>query len=237
MKKHKRIGILGGISPQSTKHFYDAIISLYHKRYGDHSYPEIVIFSVNFQNIIDFQEENDRENYINELMRGIESLAAAQCDFAVIASNTPHLVFNELQTRSSIPLLSIIEHTAEKAYELKLNKLLVLGTQYTMRSGMYTDELKKRNISAVSLTESHQKCVNTIIFHELVKDIVTEKSREDLINIINEYNVDGIILGCTELEMIIKPVDVSVAVLDTLQIHVEKTLAYAINIEKQCKQK
>lgn len=228
MKNYMKIGILGGMSPESTTEFYNFLIKKYFEKNKDYSYPEIIIFSVNFEKIIQLQESGDKNTYIEELMQGILSLENAGAEFAVIASNTPHMIFSELQERSNIPLLSIVYNTAHKAKKLKLKKLLLLGTKFTMQSTFYKDDFLKLDIEIVVPSDSEQKEINRIIFDELVQGIVKRESKESFMQIINNYSVEGVILGCTELPLIVKPEDTTKILLNTLDIHVESTLSYAI---------
>ena len=232
MPRYKRIGILGGMSPVSTIKFYDMLIKKYFERNKNHAYPEIVIFSVNFDRIIKLQESNDMKAYINELMIGIDSLQKAGADFVVIPSNTPHTVFDELQKRSNIPLLNIVKITANKAKNLGMKKLLLLGTKFTMQSTFYKDDFEKLEIEVVVPSIDEQSKINKIIYDELVNGIIKEESKKKILDIVKNYNVDGIILGCTELSLILTPRDIKIPLLDTLQILAEATLDYATEREK-----
>ena len=127
MQNYKRIGILGGISPQSSALFYKKIIEKHYQKSQDHYYPEIFMFSVNFGRLKDFQKEPDQTNYVNELVKGIDALKRAGADFAVIASNTPHRVFADIKKMTSIPLLSIVDSTANYALKNGYRRLLLLA--------------------------------------------------------------------------------------------------------------
>jgi aspartate racemase len=229
MNKKKTIGVLGGMSPESTTEFYDLLTKKYFERKKDYAYPEIIIFSVDFDKIIKLQKRGNMQKYATELMKGIRALQKAGADFAVIASNTPHLVFKELAKRSQIPMLSIVKNTALKAKKMKLKKLLILGTKFTLQANFYKDNFKELGIEIVTPTLQEQKIINLIIYEELVKDIVKADSKKKILAIMRNYKVDGIILGCTELPLIITPKDVKICLLDTLDIHAEATLDFALN--------
>lgn len=228
MANYKIIGILGGISPKSTTEFYDLLIKKHYEQNKNYAYPEIIIFSVNFDKIIKLHESDDKTMYIEELMKGISSLEKAGAEFVVIAANAPHVVFDELQKRSKVPLLSIVQNTVNKAKQLKLKKLLLLGTKSTMQSSFYKEGFLKASIEVVVPSDSEMMIINKIIFNELVQGTVRSESKESLLHIINNYSVDGVVLGCTELPLIIKPEDTTKIILNTLDIHVESTLSYAI---------
>jgi len=232
MSKYKRVGILGGMSPISTIKFYDLLIKKHFERNKNHAYPEIVIFSVNFDRIIKLQESNDVKAYVKELMVGIDSLQKAGADFVVIPSNTPHMVFDELQRKSNIPLLSIVKITANKAKNLGMKKLLLLGTKFTMQSNFYRDEFEKLRIEIVAPSLDEQSKINKIIYDELVNGIIKEESKKKILDTVKNYDVDGIILGCTELSLILSSRDIKIPLLDTLQILAEATLDYATKHEE-----
>ena len=110
---HKRIGILGGLSPQSTVTYYEHIARTYYKRFGDHGYPEILIYSVNFQEFVDWQKQGQWKRAAEKMIEAMVSLHRAGADFGVIATNTMHIVFDEVQKGSPMPIISIIDVTAE----------------------------------------------------------------------------------------------------------------------------
>ncbi|KYK31896.1 MAG: amino acid racemase [Theionarchaea archaeon] len=223
----KRIGILGGISHESTTQYYEIIHKKYFKKYKDYYYPEIVVFSLNFQKFTDF-ENSSKKNYIKYIMKGITSLEKAGAEFIVMAANSPHIVFEDVEKRSKVPLLSIVKVTAEKARKECMKKLLLLGIRVTMQSSFYQNVCKKYGITVVTPSPNEQNKINRIIFDELVIGIVTEESKKNLLKIINNYKVDGVILGCTELPLLLNQEDVDVPLLNTLELHAEAALDYAL---------
>ncbi len=224
----KRIGILGGISAQSTAKYYDHIIQSYFERKRDYHYPEIVIFSLDFQKFTAFENATDKAGYIKEIMHGIESLQNAGAEFIIIAANSPHAVFEELEKQSRVPLLSIVEVTAKKAGQSGLKKLLLMGIKFTMQSSFYQDACEKLGIHVIVPSDKEQNEINGIVFDELVIGIFNGKSRNRLLEIINRYDVDGVILGCTELPLILQQKDTDIKLLDTLKIHAEAALDYSL---------
>lgn len=225
----KRIGILGGISYESTIKYYELILKKYYEKYKDYYYPEIIIFSLNFQKFTDFENRNERK-YIEYIIEGIASLEKAGAEFVVMAANSPHAVFEEVEKRSNIPLLSIVEVTAHKAFENGLKRLLLLGIKFTMQSVFYQDVCKKYGITVVVPSDEDQDEINAIIFDELVIGVFKEESKKRLIDIINAYQVDGVILGCTELPLLVHQRDVGVPLLNTLELHAEAALIYSLSL-------
>ena len=227
----KRIGILGGMSYESTIKYYDLILQKYYERYEDYHYPEIVIFSLNFQKIIDYELSKDKAKYIEYLMTGINSLENAGVSFIIMAANSPHEVYEDLMNRSKVPILSIVKATIGKAKQEKLYKLLLLGIKFTMQSTFYQKYAKKFDIDVITPSDEEQDKINKIIFNELVIGFFKQESKNILLHIINEYKTDGVILGCTELPLIINQNDIKIRLLDTVELHVEVALNYYFNLE------
>jgi aspartate racemase len=221
-----KIGILGGMSYESTIKYYAQILEKYYQKKQDYAYPEVVIFSLNFQRVIDLEHGNNKVEYIDYLMEGIESLEKAGANFILMAANSPHAVYEDLIQLAKVPILSIVEATAEKAQQEKLNKLLLLGIKFTMQSSFYQDFFAKLNMQIITPSEPEQDTINQIIFDELVIGNFTEESKQKLLNIINNYEVDGVILGCTELPLILQQKDTNIKLLDTVEVHVEAALKH-----------
>ena len=226
----KRIGILGGMSHESTIKYYDLILQKYHDRYQDYYYPEILIYSLNFQKVIDYELGDDESIYVDYLMTGINSLQNGEVDFIIMAANSPHAVYNYLVQLSKIPILSIVKATAEKAQQEKLKKLLLLGIKFTMQSSFYQEFFAKSDMEVITPLDSEQDIINKIIFDELVIGKFTKESKHMLLKIVNNYEVDGVILGCTELPLILQQNDTNVILLDTVELHVEAALKYCLNL-------
>jgi aspartate racemase len=224
----KRIGILGGISAESTKEYYSRIIRGYYERRHDDHYPETVIFSLDFQRFTDFENAGDRPGYIAEIMSGIRALESAGVDFVIMAANSPHAVFDDVAAQARVPMLSIVRVTAEEARARGLRKLLLLGIKFTMQSSFYQDTCRELGIEVITPSEAEQDEINRIIFDELTRGIFKDASRARLLAIIGQYPADGVILGCTELPLILKQQDTSMVLLDTLELHTQAALDYAL---------
>ncbi len=225
----KRIGILGGMSYESTIKYYELILQRYYKKYCDYNYPEVIIFSLNFQKVIEYELSDDRAIYIEYLMSGIRSLESAGVDFVIMAANSPHAVFEDLEELATVPILSIVKATIEQAKKEKMKKLLLLGIKFTMQSTFYQEFSKKLGINVITPSIQEQDEIDQIIFSELVIGLNRNKSKERLLEIINSYEIDGVILGCTELPLILSQKDTNIKLLDTLELHVEATFNYYLS--------
>jgi len=228
--KMKKIGILGGMSYESTIKYYDLILQKYYDRYQDYYYPEILIYSLNFQKVIDYELGDDERIYVDYLMEGINSLQKGEVDFIIMAANSPHAVYDDLVQLSKIPILSIVKATAERAQQENLKKLLLLGIKFTMQSSFYQEFFAKSDMEVITPSDSEQDIINKIIFDELVIGKFTKESKQMLLKIVNDYKVDAVILGCTELPLILQQNDTDVILLDTVELHVEAALKYCLNL-------
>ncbi len=227
----KKIGILGGISHESTMKYYEMIHKKYYGLNNDYYYPEVVIYSLDFQKFTDFEDNNDMEGYMEYISSGILSLTNAGADFIIMAANSPHSVYEEIEKYSEVPMINIAEVTVKNAKKRGVKKLLLLGIKYTMQSSFYQNVCKKYGIEIVVPVEKEQDRVNEIIFDELTIGMIKDESKAELLQIIKNYNVEGVILGCTELPLIIKAEDTSLKIFNTLELHVEAALNYAMESE------
>jgi len=220
----RRIGVLGGISHESTARYYGLIHEEYYRRRGDLHYPEVVVFSLDFQRFTDLENRGDREGYVGYIMEGVRALERAGADLVVMAANSPHVVFEKVEEKATVPLISIAEVAADEAERLGLKKLLLLGIRFTMRSDFYQRVCGRRGIEVVTPSEGEQDEINRIIFEELVLGVFRDESRRRILEIVSGYDVDGVILGCTELPLLIGQGDAEVPLLDTMVLHVEAAL-------------
>jgi len=236
----KTVGIVGGIGPESTIEYYRFIIEGYRERQGgtgvppvdSHaqdaratSYPSIIINSVDLTRLIAWINAGELEPFTDYLAAGVEQLANAGADFAVLAANTAHIVFEQIRERSRLPLISIAEATYEKARELGLERLGLLGTRFTMEAKFYPEVFSRAGLSIVTPNETERAFVNEKYFGELLKNVFLPETREQLLAIINEMKqrdaIDGLILGGTELPLILRGADSDLPFLDTTRIHVQ----------------
>lgn len=224
----KRIGILGGISAESTAAYYTRLIRGYYARKGNDHYPEIVIYSLDFRHFTNFEDSGDRTGYIIYIMTGIRALERAGADFILMSANSPHSVFEDVEAQANVPMLSIVKATAQRAKEMNVKKLLLLGIKYTMQSTFYQNTCREMGIEVVTPVESEQDEINRLIFEELARGIFRDETKHRLLQIIAQYPVDGVILGCTELPLILSSPDATIPLLDTVELHTEAVLDYAL---------
>jgi aspartate racemase len=231
----KKVGIIGGIGPVSTLDYYNGIIHGVRARIKDDNYPEIIINSINMTEMMSFLTNRDWDALVNLLLNAIRSLADAGAEFAAIASNTPHIVFDEVQRQSALPLISIIEATCEYARAKGCKKAVVLGTRFTMGSGIYSDAFKKYGMVAIVPSEEMQAVIHGFIFPKLEDGIVVPEDKRKMLEIANglitEHHADALLLGCTELPLMIKDDDLGTMLLNTTQIHIE-AIVRSINNEQ-----
>ena len=225
----QRIGILGGISHESTAVYYQQIHAAHFARQHDYYYPEVIVYSLNFQKFTDYEDSGDMVGYVEYILQGLIALQRAGADFALMAANSPHAVFAQLVARIPLPMLSIVEVTAQHAQRQGWRRLLLLGIRFTMQAAFYADVCAHYGIDVITPAPAEQAVINAIIFDELVVGNFREESRQTLLDVIARYRVDGVILGCTELPLLLRPTDTTTPLLNTLALHVEAAVEYALS--------
>jgi aspartate racemase len=225
----KRIGILGGISHESTAVYYQRLHAEYFARRQDYYYPEVIVYSLNFQRFTDYEDRGEMGPYVEYILQGLDALQRAGADFALMAANSPHAVFPQVAAQTTLQLLSIVEVTAQAAQARGLRRLLLLGIRFTMQATFYADVCARYGIDVITPDTDEQNIINRIIFEELVVGNFRAESRQLLLRIIEQYAVDGVILGCTELPLLLRASDTTTPLLDTLTLHVKAAVDYALN--------
>lgn len=233
--RHKKIGIIGGLTPESTVSYYLNITRQYVELFGDYGYPEIIIYSVTLENYHVWRNTNQWDKIADDLVQIAGKLKTAGAGFCLIATNTMHKVFYEVQAKSSLPFIHILTPTIREIQKFALKKVGLLGTRFTMSESFYKDELLKKYISCIVPTSQQQQTIHEVIENELARGIINASSRNDYLAIINDLvarGAEGIILGCTEIPLLISAGDCSVPVFDTAMLHSTEALKYAITKEK-----
>jgi len=230
----KTIGIVGGIGPESTVDYYRAVIRAYRERQPDGSYPSIIINSVDVNKYVGLATANRFDKFADDLGVEIERLARAGADFAALAANTPHIVFDELCKRSRIPLVSIIEATRDKALSLEMKKIGLFGTRFTMTGGFYQKVFAAAGLEIVVPNEEEQNYIHEKYIGELLNNIFTPETRAGLLAIVEKMQardrIEALILGGTELPLILRESEQNgVPFLDTTKIHVERIVERLIS--------
>jgi len=226
----KTVGIIGGIGPESTIEYYRLIIAGYRERQTDGSYPSIIINSINLTILLGMIMANELDKATDHLVNEVQKLARAGADFGVIAAGTPHIVFDEVRKRSAIPLISIVEAAGEAAAKLKLKKIALFGTRFTMQGRFYPDVFAKAGITLVAPEANEQTYIHDKYMNDLVNGIILPETREYLLAILDKMKerdgVEGLILGGTELSLILRDTDHNgMPILDTTRIHAERIVA------------
>ena len=226
----KTVGIIGGIGPESTIDYYRSMIAVYRQESTDGSNPSIIINSVNMQKMLAMFEASKFAEVAEYLAPELQRLAGAGADFGLLAANTPHIVFDEIQHRSPIPLISIVQATCDAAKARGLKRLGLFGTRFTMRGRFYGDVFSKEGIALSVPEPDEQDYIHEKYMGELVKGILLPETREGLLAIVDRLaereKIEGVILGGTELPLILRDAEHhGIPFLDTTQIHVRAAVA------------
>jgi len=228
MRPMKTLGIVGGIGPESTIDYYRSLIQMWREQTKNGSAPSIVLNSIDLKKMLDLIAANELSEVTAYLSGEMERLARARADVGLFAANTPHIVFDELQRRSSIPLISIVEATRDAAEELGLRRLGLFGVRFTMQGRFYPDVFSKAGIALVVPEESEQAYIHDKYLNELVKGVFLPETRDRLLAIVDrlakQEQAQGMILAGTELPLILRDACSSIPFLDTTQIHVKAAL-------------
>jgi aspartate racemase len=235
----KKLGLIGGIGPESTIEYYRLIIAAYREQSPKRAYPSFIVNSINLQQYLDLINANDLEQFANGLIKDIEVLARAGADFAALASNTPHIVFDELQRRSSLPLISIVEATCARVQHFGLRKIGLFGTRFTMQGRFYPEVFSRAGIQLITPNDEEQDFIHDKYMGELLNDIFLPETRERMLSIANELkkrdSIEGIILGGTELPLLLSPERFTdgrhngIQFFDTTRIHVDRLVQEMLN--------
>jgi aspartate racemase len=227
----KTIGIIGGLGPEATVDYYNLIIEAF--KNGDLNYPEIIIYSVNMSEFVGNMREKRYAEAVELMLTKIESLKKAGAEFAAITANTPHMLFDRIQERSALPLISIVESTCNTCRELGSKRPGLMGTGFTMNGTFYQDVFRDKGIEVVMPGDEDKEMINQKLFSEIELGIFKDDTRQLLIGIIEkmvlEHNIDSMILGCTELPLILKEEKYAgIPVLNTTRIHVDSIVKYCM---------
>lgn len=230
----KTVGIIGGIAPESTIAYYRSIIAAYRAQRPDGSYPPILLNSIDLKRLLDLVGANEREQLIQFLVEELHKLARAGAAFAVLASNTPHLVFDELQQRSPLPLLSIVEAACAAAQQLGVKKVGLFGTRFTMQGGFYQTVFQRAEIEVAVPEPDEQAFIHERYLGELAHAVFLPETRTALLSIAERMRerqgIQALILGGTELPLILtEAAHQGLPFLDTTDIHVARIVAQMLS--------
>lgn len=219
----KTAGMIGGLGPESTIEYYRLIVSLFREQSGG-EYPRIFINCVNLKTVVDLVSSGNYTGLADMLVDETARLARAGADFAMISANMPHIVFDQVRKRSSLPMISIVEEACREAKGLGLNRLGLFGNRFTMRGTFYPEVFSREGMDLVIPEPDDQEFIHDRYMNELVKGVVLDETRRQLLAIasgmIERHKIQGLILGGTELSLILKdPVYQGIPFLDTTRIH------------------
>ena len=222
----KKIGIIGGIGPESTLDYYRGIIDAFRERNQGRHYPDIIVYSADLTELLGIMETRDLDRLADWLLERVGALERAGAEFAVIASNTPHVVFDEVARRSPLPLISIVEATCAKAESLGVKRPGLLGTRFTMQADFFQRPFHQRGMTVVVPLPEEREFIHEKLFSEIELGIIRDETRQALLaivkNMIERDGIDSIILGCTELPLILPGEAHGIPFLNTAAIHVEE---------------
>jgi len=228
--KTKLIGIIGGIGPESTIDYYRLFVSIYRERRPDGGYPPVFINSIDLARALKLVSSGDLRGLAAYLLEEIHRLARAGATHGLLSSNTPHIVFDEVQDASPIPLISIVETACQAAVVRKLKRVGLFGTRFTMQGGFYQKVFAREGIQVAIPAPGDQEFIHETYLNELVNGIVRPETRERYIAIArrmrSEQGIEALVLGGTELPLLLRgAIDIGVTLLDTAHLHVERAVA------------
>ena len=227
----KTIGLIGGMSWESTVTYYKIINETVKEKLGGLHSAKCILYSIDFQEIEECQANGNWEKSGEILGEAANNLEKAGADFIVICTNTMHKVINQIKEKISIPILHIAEMTAEKILEKGLKNIALLGTKYTMEQDFYKSKLIEKGINVIIPDKNDIEIINKVIYDELCLGIINSNSKKKFLEIVDKLKnkgAEGIILGCTEIGLLIKNADTDVPLFDTAIIHAEQAAIYSI---------
>ncbi len=227
----KKIGIIGGLSAESTIEYYKILIKEYNKRKGGKSSPLLIIDSLDLEEAVNLMSNDDWDGVFNIVFQSAKNLEHAGAEVIIIATNTIHKVFDRLHKEITTPMISILDVTAEAVKSKNLKKVGLLGTIFTMQSDFFQKAFQRYDLEIIVPNQEDQKFVNEVIFKELTFHIIKPESKRGYLEVIGrlqQEGAEGVILGCTEIPLLIKQEDSPIPVFDTTTIHAMAALEYAM---------
>jgi aspartate racemase len=227
----KHIGIIGGLSPESTVSYYQLICAGFNKQAGGLNFPTITIRSVNLQQLVDLFNADRWDEVANHMVAAISDLQKSGAEFAAISANTPHNAYEQISARAALPVLSIMDATARAIAKDGLSRVGLLGTKATMEYGFFQKVFARHRIETVVPEGEERQFINQVIWEELSHGEIKEQSKVRYLQSIERLiraGAQGIVLGCTEIPLLIRASDISVPCYDTTAIHAAAILEHAL---------
>jgi aspartate racemase len=227
----KRIGLVGGLGPESTLEYYRNIIDAFKGGETDLNYPEIIVYSVNLSEYLGFMGKKDLLELEENLLQKLKALKSAGAEYAAMTANSPHLVFDRVKAKSPLPLVSIIEATCDETIRMGLKNPGLFGTGFTMNSTIYQDVYARKGLTVVLPSHEQKEWIHQKLFSEIELGIFKDETRDALVDMIHkmvkEHHIDSLILGCTEFPLILTEKSYAgIPMLNTTQIHVDAIVNY-----------
>lgn len=225
-----RIGMIGGFGPESTLDYYRLLIETHRSKVNDGNNPEIVINSMNMGILMKLVENRDWDQLVKWLVEGMDDLYRGGADFGFISANTPHIVFDRVSERSPIPLISIVDETCRYIRNSGSRRVALLGTSFTMQSDFYPRACQREGIEVFLPNETEQAYIQDKLMTEIELGMFLDETRQGLLSIIKRMKrddaIEGVILGCTELPLILPKSELGIPFFNTTKIHVESIIQY-----------
>ncbi len=227
----KTIGLIGGMSWESTVTYYQIINEVVKRELGGLHSAQILLYSVDFAEIEQCQADGDWDKSAEILSAAAQNLEKAGADFILICTNTMHKVAPQIQQSVCVPIVHIVEATAEQLRQHDISRVALLGTKYTMTQDFYKQKLVDAGIDVIVPDAQDIEMVNDVIYHELCLGVISQSSKEKYLRVIDalaKRGAQGVILGCTEIGLLVQQADAALPVFDTTLIHAEKAAMLAI---------
>ncbi len=227
----KRIGLIGGLSPESTIHYYQHLCHSYNQKFGELNFPEITLESLNLQQLIGLFGKNDWDGAASILLAALHRLKGAGAEFAAILANTPHNAYDRIRDSSPLEILTIMEATSQGLKRDRRKNVALLGTKPTMEFGFFQKHFSENGIETCVPNPSQRAELDRIIWKELSHGVIVPESRATARTILTDLERQGakaVILGCTELGLLIKAEDSTLPIYDTLHLHADTILEFAL---------
>ena len=232
----RKIGLLGGMGPESTLIYYKLIVEGVGDKLGKNCIPPLTIESINMYEMFDYCEKGDLDGLTDYFVKLVENLQSCGCEAAAMTANTAHIVFDRVSARAGIPMVSIVQTACDEALRRGYQRLGLMGTMVTMQGAFYREPFERAGIRVVLPTEEEMQLVSQRIAQELEFGVVKEETVRELCAVIarmkEEEDIDAVILGCTELPLALNDTVSPVPCLDTLRVHADALIALITEAEK-----
>ncbi len=225
----KTLGLIGGTGPESTIDYYRLLTAQYREK-ADGASPPLIINSVDIKRLLAWMSANELDKVADYFVEEIDKLRKAGADFGALTANTAHIVFDELERRCALPLVSIVEAARERVEALGLKRVALFGTRYTMQAPFYPSVFSRTNVELIMPGSEEQAYIHEIYLGELLKDVFKPETREKVLQIADDmkarHGIEAVILGGTELPLLLRADEHNgMRLLDTTRIHVDRLIA------------